>query len=249
MKVINLSVFIISAMLFQGCTIQPSLTYDFTPKGKMSDNDIALTHKIVIMKPLDVRGHAGTTPIYPAYIPFVPYVRIIDEPEQITYTYNGLKYDYEKDFANLVAMDIQSSGIAETVVASPDAVEIPPLLTGPALPDYIIKLSIQQLDWQTKYTMYCLSIVGYVPQIIGYPNSYGFSYLKYKAEIFDSKGKPIAQKSFSAVESQNGWIYYYAGYLRALTRAYEQTSPDLRNFIANSIKESSHPVNQENGKK
>lgn len=248
MKIKILFVLIASAILMQGCMVQPSLTYGYTPKGKMSDNEHVLTHKILIMKPLDLRGHAGTTPIYPAFIPFVPYVRVIDEPEQISYTYDGSKYDYESDFANLVAMDLKSSGIADNVVASPDAAEIPPLITGPVRPDYIIKLSLQQLDWQTKYTMYCLSIAGYVPQIIGYPNSYGFSFLKYTVEVLDSQGRPIAEKSFSGTESQNGWIYYYAGYLRALTRAYEQTSPEFRNFVANSIKESSHRANQEKGK-
>ena len=234
------------AVLLQGCMVQPSLTYGYTPKGKMQQTDEVITHKIVIMKPLDLRGHAGTTPVYMAYFLFVPYVRTIDEPEQFVYTYNGFKYDYEKNFADLVSKDLQASGIADSVVTSPDADKIPPLVTGPASPDYIIKLSIEQLDWQTKYTMYCLSIVGYVPQILGYPNSYGFSYLKFSVEIFDSQGIPIAKKSFSAAESQNGWIYYDSGYLRALTRAYEQTSPDFRQFVANTIKENSLVPNQLN---
>jgi len=248
MKIKILFVLAVSAILMQGCMVQPSLTYGYTPKGKISENATTLTHKIVIMKPLDLRGHPGTTPIYWAYLPLVPYIRVINEPEQFVYTFNGFKYDYEADFENLVSMDLQSSGIADSVVTSPDAVEIPPLITGPARPDYIIKISIQQLDWQTKYTMYCLSIVGYVPQIIGYPNSYGFSFLKYTVQVLDSQGKPIAEKSFSAAESQNGWIYYYGGYLRALTRAYEQTSPEFRNFLANTIRESSHGMNQENPK-
>lgn len=245
MKIKILLALAASVILVQGCMVQPSLTYGFAPKGNITENKTPLTNKIVIMKPLDLRGHAGTTPTYWAYMLFVPYVRTIEEPEQFTYNYNGFKYDYESDIAKLVAMDLQASGIADIVVTSPDATAIPPLIMGPANPDYIIRLSIQQLDWQTKFTMYCLSIVGYVPQIIGYPNSYGFSFLKYSAEVLDAKGRPIAKKSFSATESQNGWIYYYSGYLRALTRAYEQTSPELRSFIANSIKESSHAANQE----
>ncbi len=230
------------ALILQGCWVYPSLTHDYTPYPKVFDQP--LTNKIVVMKPLDMRGHAGTTPIYQAYIPFVPYIRTIEEPEQFIYAADGFKFDYENDFAKLVAIDLQSSGIADDVVASPDMVAIPPLVTGTAQPDYIIKLSIQQLDWQTKYSMFCLSVIGYVPQIIGFPNSYGFSYLKFSAEIYDSKGTAIASKSFSATESQNGWIYYDSGYLRALTEAYKQTSPDFRQFVASSIKKSSHQADQ-----
>ncbi|MEI6057163.1 MAG: hypothetical protein WCR55_14035, partial [Lentisphaerota bacterium] len=69
MKIKILFVLAVSAILMQGCMVQPSLTYGYTPKGKISENATTLTHKIGIMKPLDLRGHPGTTPIYWAYLP------------------------------------------------------------------------------------------------------------------------------------------------------------------------------------
>jgi hypothetical protein len=219
----------------QGCTIDnPSLTYDFIPAGKVA-GDNPPVRKIVIMKPLNIRGHAGTTPVIKAYIPCYPYVREIREPEAFTYDWNSYRFDYEMDFAELVAIDLRASGIAVDVVTSPETTRIPALITGKNPPDYIIKLSLNRLDWQRKFTMYGVSVIGYLPQVFGAPDEYGFAYLKFSAEVFDAQGKPVASKTFSANESQNGWLYYFTGYLRALTRAYAQVSPDFRRFVADSV--------------
>ena len=234
LRIISLFAVVLMVVL-QGCTIaNPSLTYDFMPAGKLAGNNPPV-RKIVIMKPLDIRGHAGTTPGMKAFIPFYPYVREIREPEAFTYDWNAYRFDYEMDFTELVAMDLRASGIAVDVVASPETTQIPALITGKNPPDYIIKLKLNRLDWQKKFTMYGVSVIGYVPQALGAPDEYGFAYLKYTAEVFDAQGRPVATRTFSATESQNSWLYYFTGYLRALTRAYAQTSPDLRRFVADSV--------------
>ncbi|HBM16518.1 MAG TPA: hypothetical protein DD381_09295 [Lentisphaeria bacterium] len=237
LKTKTLFFFFLSALaaFIQGCSY-PSLSYGYTPDKRIDEQP--LVKKIVVMKPLDMRGHAGTTPVYEAYIPFVPYIRIIEEPEHFVYVANGYNYDYEADFARLVSEDLQASGIANTVVASPDSAEISTLITGKELPDFIIKISIERMDWQTKYSMFGLSIIGFIPQAMGVPNTYGFSYLTFDAQIYDSKGMPLSIKTFSAIESQSGWIYYDSGYLRALTRAYEKKSPDFRKYVSSEIKSS-----------
>lgn len=231
-----ISVFSVAALVIalQGCTISnPSLKYGFTPAEKIAP--APSVRKIVIMKPLDIRGHAGTTPVMKAYIPFYPFVREIREPEAFTYDWNAYRFDYEMDFAELVAMDLNASGIASSVMVSTETKRIQTVLNGKNPPDYIIKISLNRLDWQRKFTMYGISLLGYLPQACGAPDEYGFSYLKFSAEVLDSKGNPVAVKTFSAVESQNGWIYYFTGYLRALTRAYTQVSPDFRRFVADSV--------------
>ena len=221
-------------LVLQGCNVTPSLTYGFVPSGKTSEKT-AQIKKIVVMKPLDNRVHAGTTPVYDAYIPFYPFVKIINEPETFVYKWNGFSYDYYNDFAELITMDLNAAGVAENVVTSPDMTQIQPLLTGKVPPDYIIRLTLNRLDWQADYTMYGISFLGYLPQVLGAPSSYGFSFLKFKAEVLDSKGEPIAERTFTASESQNGWIYYYSGYLRALTAAYCKVSNDFRNFVADAV--------------
>lgn len=237
LKIIGLFAVALAAAL-QGCTISnPSLTYDFIPDGKLP-GDSPHVKKIVIMKPLDIRGHVGATPGMKAFIPFYPYVREIREPEAFSYDWNAYRFDYEMDFAELVAMDLRASGMAGDVVASPETTNVTALLAGKNPPDYIIKLKLNRLDWQKKFTMYGVSVIGYLPQVFGAPDEYGFSYLKYSAEVFDAKGNPVAAKTFSAVESQNSWLYYFTGYLRALTRAYAKTSPDFRRFVAGSISDS-----------
>ena len=224
-------------LVLQGCSVYPSLTHGYVPDQKIEEKPIA--KKILIMKPLDMRGHAGSTPIYWAYVPFVPYVRIIEEPEHFVYVANGYNYDYEEDFAKLVSEDLQASGIASSVVINPDSTEISKSAVGTSPPDYIIKISLDRLEWQTKYSMFGLSIVGFIPQIIGFPNTYGFSYLTFVAEIFDAKNNSLSLRTFVASESQNGWIFYDSGYLRALTKAYEDVSPDFREYVASTIKETS----------
>ena len=225
---------ILIMLALQGCNVAPSLTYDFTPSGKIS-NVHAQVKKIVVMKALDNRVHAGTTPAYKAFIPFYPFVKRIEEPETFVFRWNGYNFDYEKNFAELIALDLNAAGIASNVVASPDMTKIQPLITGKKRPDYIIRLTLNRLDWQDDFTMYGISVAGYLPQLLGAPYSYGFSYLNFKAEILDSTGKPIAEKTFSATASQNAWIYYYSSYLRALTAAYCKVSGDLRSFVANSV--------------
>jgi hypothetical protein len=234
LKVISIFATVLMVAL-QGCTIaNPSLTYDFIPGGKLTGSNPPV-RKIVIMKPLDIRGHAGTTPGIKAFIPCYPFVREIREPEAFTYDWNGYRFDYEKDFAELVAMDLRASGIAVDVVASPETTQIPALITGKNPPDYIVKLSLNRLDWQKKFTMYGVSVIGYIPQVFGAPDEYGFAYLKFTADVFDAHGQPIASRTFSANESQNSWLYYFTGYLRALTRAYAQVSPEFRRFVADSV--------------
>ncbi len=217
----------------QGCSVNPSLRYNYTPSPQLSA--APAVRKIVVMKPLDMRGHAGTTPSHEAYIPFYPYVRQIREPEAFTLEWNGNRYDYELDFAELIAADLRAAGIAGDVAVSPDAKQISPLLTGPGRADYIIKLSLTRLEWQHKFTMYGVSVLGYLPEAFGAPDQYGFSQLAFTAEVLNSQGKPVAKRSFSAYESQNGWLYYFTGFLRSLTRAYEQVSPDFRQFVASSV--------------
>ena len=221
-------------IVLMGCSVNPSLRYNYFPSPKISGADCAVK-KIIVMKPLDLRGHAGTTPSTQAYIPFYPYVRQIREPEAFTYEWNGIRYDYELDFAELVATDLRASGIAADVVVSPESKNIPPLVSGPGRPDYIIKLSLSRLDWQHKFTMYGVSLLGYLPEAFGAPDQFGFSYLEFTAEVLDSQGRPVARRSFSAMESQNGWLYYFTGFLRSLTNAYEQVSPDFRQFVLSSV--------------
>ncbi len=229
-------IYLLAALLIlplAGCSVNPSLTYEFQPLPKMEN--VSPVKKIVIMKPFDDRGHAGTTPCIKAYIPFYPYVREIRTPEAFTYEWNANRFDYEMDFAELLAADLRAAGLAVEVTTSPEISKISPLLSGAQAPDYIIRLKLNRLDWQRKFTMYGVSIVGYVPQAFGAPDEYGYAYLKFSAEMIDSKGKTVSVRTFSATESQNGWLYYYSGYLRALTRAYQQVSPDFRGFVASSI--------------
>ncbi|OGV53237.1 MAG: hypothetical protein A2017_06120 [Lentisphaerae bacterium GWF2_44_16] len=234
LRIISIFSALAIAAVLQGCAISnPSLKYGFVPAEKIAPAPVV--RKIVVMKPLDIRGHAGTTPVMKAYIPFYPFVREIREPEAFTYDWNAYRFDYEKDFAELVAMDLAASGIASNVMVSTETKNIQSVINSKNPPDYIIKLSLNRLDWQRKFTMYGISILGYLPQACGAPDEYGFSYLKFSAEILDAKGNPIANKTFSAIESQNGWIYYFTGFLRALTRAYTQVSPDLRSFVADSV--------------
>jgi hypothetical protein len=225
---------VIVMIIMQGCNVVPSLTYNYIPSGEKIDN-IAPVKKIVVMKSLDRRTHAGTTPKLNAFIPFFPFVKTINEPETFIYYWNSSRFDYESDFSELVAVDLRASGIASNIMVSPDTGHISPLVTGKEHPDYIIKLVLNRMDWQNDFTMYGISILGYLPQLFGAPTSYGYSYLKFTAEILDSHGKILAKKVFSATQKQNGWIYYYTGYLRALTKAYKQVSPELREFIAASI--------------
>jgi hypothetical protein len=225
---------ILIMLVLQGCNVTPSLTDGFIPSGKISDKP-AQIKKVVVMKPLDNRIHAGTTPVYKAYIPFYPFVKIINEPETFVFKWNGSSYDYGNNFAELVAIDLRATGVADDIVSSPSMTHISPLLAGKTPPTYIIRLTLDRLDWQADYTMYGISILGYLPQALGAPSSYGFSFLKFKAEILDSTGKPIAERTFSATENQNGWIYYYSGYLRALTTAYCKVSEDFRHFVAGAV--------------
>jgi len=221
--------------LFTGCVVDPSLRYGYEPAPAMGKEPVG---KIVVMKPLDIRGHAGTTPGVQAFIPFYPFVRQVREPEAFTYEWNGYRYDYELDFAELVAMDLRAAGLASDVAVSPDPKRIPKLISStPGKSDFIVKLSLNRLEWQRKFTMYGLSVIGYVPQAFGAPDEYGYSYLDFTAEVIDSNGKTIAQRKFSATESQNGWLYYFTGFLRALTDAYVQVSPDFRNFVASAIQD------------
>jgi len=135
-------------------------------------------------------------------------------------------------------MDLRAAGLASDVAVSPDPKRIPKLISStPGKSDFIVKLSLNRLEWQRKFTMYGLSVIGYVPQAFGAPDEYGYSYLDFTAEVIDSNGKTIAQRKFSATESQNGWLYYFTGFLRALTDAYVQVSPDFRNFVASAIQD------------
>lgn len=223
-----------------GCAVEPSLRYGFNPEPPRLTSENAagnpIARKIVVMKPLDIRGHAGTTPGAKAFIPFYPYVKQIREPEAFIYEWNGHRFDYELDFAELVAMDLRAAGIASEVIVSPDPKKIPTLNPSPDKPDFIVRLSLSRLDWQRKFTMYGMSVLGYLPQAFGAPDEYGYSFLEFTAEVLDYQGKSIAKRKFSAMESQNCWIYYYTGFLRALTDAYVKVSPELRNFVLSSIK-------------
>ncbi len=225
--------FIIGVIFISGCQVVPQLTYDFKPEAKMVE--APLTKKIIVMKSLDNRMHSGTTPVYKAFIPFYPFVKEIDEPETFVYRWNGSSFDYCMNFSEMVAKDLRAAGIASDVVASPETTRINPLLTGKNKPDYIIKLTLNRMDWQADFTMYGLSIIGVIPQILGAPYSYGFSHLNFKAEILNAQGKTIAERSFSGLESQDAWLYYYSAYLRALTDAYLNVSGDFRSFVAGSI--------------
>ncbi len=242
--------FFFLASLVSGCVVDPSLRYGFVPSPPLTAMVVAqdeskkdlgqetlspaesVCGKIIVMKPLDKRGHAGTTPGIKAYIPLYPYVMQIREPEAFTYEWNGSRYDYELDFAELVAMDLRSSGLASDVQVS-QSNSVIPKSSGDVR---ILRLTLSRLEWQRKFTMYGISVLGYLPQAFGAPDEYGYSYLEYSAELLDSNGKPLAKRKFSAVESRNGWLYYFTGFLRGLTDAYAKTSPDLRNFIYENMK-------------
>ena len=219
--------------LISGCAVNPSLKYGFEPAPAMGRQPVG---KIVVMKPQDIRTHAGTTPGVQAYIPFYPYVRQVREPEAFTYEWNGYRFDYELDFAELVAMDLRAAGLASDVTVSPDIKRLPSI--GQGSNNFIVKLSLNRLEWQHKFTMYGLSIVGFLPEALGAPDQYGFSFLDFTADVIDSSGRTISSRRFSAIESQNGWLYYFSGFLRALTDAYVQTSPEFRSFVASAIQDS-----------
>ena len=225
--------FVIGIIFVSGCQVVPQLTYNFKPETKITESP--LTKKIVVMKSLDNRLHSGTTPVAKAFIPFYPFVKTIDEPETFVYRWNGSSFDYCMNFSQLVAKDLIASGITADAVVSPETTKINPLLTGNTKPDYIIRLTLNRMDWQADFTMYGLSILGILPQIFGAPYSYGFSHLDFKAEILNAQGKTIAERTFSGLESQDAWIYYYSAYLRALTYAYSNVSNEFRSFVAGSI--------------
>jgi hypothetical protein len=219
--------------LISGCAVNPSLKYGFEPAPAMGRQPVG---KIVVMKPQDIRTHAGTTPGVQAYIPFYPYVRQVREPEAFTYEWNGYRFDYELDFAELVAMDLRAAGLASDVSVSPDIKRLPAI--GQGKNNFIVKLSLNRLEWQHKFTLYGISVLGFLPEALGAPDQYGFSFLDFNAEVIDSSGKTISSRKFSAVESQNGWLYYFSGFLRALTDAYVQVSPEFRSFVASAIQDS-----------
>ena len=212
-------------LILQGCNIAPSLTYNFKPT--QGSSDVKPVKKLVVYKSYDKRPHVSTTPIYKAYIPFYPFVKLINKPENFVLALNGNSFNYEENFSELVAMDLDAAGIANNVVTEDNLKK--------ETSDYYIKLSLKRLDWQADYTMYGLSYLGYLPQALGAPSSFGMVSLAFNAEVYAPGGKLLGEKEFSCDIPQNGWIYYYSGYLRALTKAYIQLSPQFRKFVINSI--------------
>lgn len=214
-------VLFVAGLLGGGCSVVPTLREGYEPLPPEVGAGTEPRPELIIAKVKDASPQYGTTPIAQAFIPFWPYVSTVDTPEAFVYRWNRQGFDYKKDFAELVAEDLRNSGLFRRVVIDNDGSK-----TGLTL-----DLTITNLQWKNRYTLYGLTIAGFIPQALGAPDSYGFSELGFKAELLDADGKSLGRKKLNAIVSQNGWIYYISGYLRALTEAYGKLSPELRLFV------------------
>ena len=189
--------------------------------------DRLVVPRAIESRPLGGRSRIGIAAL--TLIPLWPYAPQKFTPERFlgTVPFSG-NYDFRQDLAVVVAKDLQTAGVAQVVTADRAA------STGPAGDTYTLRLVLDEGIWHRNLTFYGMSIPGVFLCLI-LPCSYGSAELALTAELLDPTGTSLKSASFRAKKTIIEWVFA-ARFLPNLTEAFAEIAPDLRAFVADTIK-------------
>jgi hypothetical protein len=172
-------------------------------------------------------------------IPLFPYGHQRISPEFVGMATSLTTQSLLSDLVNVVVADLRTAGVAERVVM--EGVDLRNLgadpQAGPA--PYELKLTLDEGIYHRNLTLYGISFAGAFLWMIGLPTSYGSADLAFTAELFDPDGQSLGKQSFEASSRATEWLYWpvQPAYSRAMPRAYEEISAQLRRFVSTTLEE------------
>jgi hypothetical protein len=185
-----------------------------------------------------LQGRSSIGPGLLSWIPLVPYGHQRISPETGALATSIETETFLGDVADAVVADLQAARVAERVGREEKPLEdLGGEPTRAADPAYRLKLTLDEGIYHRYLTLYGISIPGAFLWMVGLPVSYGHADLAFTVELLDPAGAFLGRRSFDAKEGATEWLYwpFTASYTRAMPRAYEDISPDLRQFVAESL--------------
>lgn len=174
--------------------------------------DSIVVERATEARPLGGRSRIGVAFI--TFLPFVPYARQEFTPERYLKNNARLNHDFLRDISDVVAKDLQASGIARFVASTDPAIQAAGSLAGA----YTLRLALDEGIWHRNFTTHGLSIAA-------------------------PSGKSIAKRSFRAEAPIREWIYTRHVFLRKLAVAFAELAPEIREFVRTWLRQEStdHP--------
>lgn len=179
-------------------------------------------------RPLGDRSHVGSGAV--SLIPFAPY------GHQQRAAMPIVKSSYLREIANTVVKDMRAAGFADLVCID-DPYD--PRLGGDKRVHYM-KLNLVEGVWDRYITAYGISFAGELLWLAGFPLSYGKVTLGVEAEVLDKDRVSLGKRLFVEKVTITEWIYcpVMHAFNPKLVDAYEQLSPRLRAFVAETLRKS-----------
>ncbi len=227
-RIIGLLVVAFGCAFLTGCMTPPkALSDSFSPAGAMGS--APLCDRLMVKEPVEARPNNGNPKMglhSLVFIPFVPYAAT-----EVTPGTFALGYNFRKDLAVTVADDLRSAGVSRQVAVSGYAFET--LTDSP----YVLNLTLREGVWNRNVTTYGCSVFGVYIWMFGAPVSYGDVQLAFDAELCAPDGNVIAQERFSGQLGYTENPYKGLQHMERFTELYRQASPQLRNFVARSMRQ------------
>lgn len=218
-------------MLFL-CSCVSTLSSSFKPSPP--NRQEAIVDTIKVCKAVEDRPLGGKSRIgigFLTLIPLMPFATQQFTPERYMANQAGLQYSFLEDISQTVDKDLKASGIARHIDLL--SVERPEFPLAPGC--YVLCLTLHEGIWNRNFTTYGLSFAGAFLWL-GLPVSYGSVILKIEAVIYDRNGKQLGTKVWLQQVRLTEWIYSSSRKVpRRLLILYDRISPELRQFVAETL--------------
>lgn len=230
MKILHNVISLLLLAMVAGCATSGPLAPAYKPAVKMFPGP--KSEHISLLKPREARAHgpkSGAASGVFTLIPLVPFLSERRSPEDEISSGTDKPYDFLADLGNIAVKDLETSGIARKVTFQDG--------TGTEAPEasHTLHLTVKHAAWRRYPTMYGISLAALPFQLFGAPVAFGRFELDVETELMDAKGKSLG-KAYLTTEVKFRQYLYSSDVLRArVVKAYDQVSPQLRNFVAQAI--------------
>lgn len=227
----------ILAFLQSGCTVV-SLRQGFQPPSAVAAAPVESLRVEVAGDRRPLGGRSSLGPGYLALLPLFPYGHQKIAPEFAAMGASIESDSLAGDLAAIVAADLRAAGLARRVNKGSEALS--DLGVGPerASQDHVLRITLDEGLYHRYLTLYGLSFAGALLWMVGLPNSYGRAELAFSAELVAPDGRVLGTRSFEGSARATEFLYRAMpfAYSGAMPRAYAEISPELRVFVADSIR-------------
>lgn len=215
------------ALLAAGCATSGPIAPDYKPAVKMFPQP--KTEHVRVLKPREARPLGSDSSAAMGFLTLIPVVPCASQrysPETCISSGNDKPYDFLKDLGEIVAKDLEVSGVAKQVTYIDKA---------DAKASHVLHLTVKQATWRRYPTMYGISLAALPFQLFGAPTSFGSFDLDIEAELMAAGSKSLG-KAYLTTRTKLTESLYSADALRdSIVEALKQVSPRLRNFVAYQI--------------